>query len=654
MPLTCLGEHTKGSIPIGQNMKGRFSSLALAILMATMSFTTVTIAEDSGRQAADVDCTGYTFEDLFEYNNAIFMFEILDDWATSDLYANSWVNESRAAVVRDNLDGLFEGLEAYGGNNDWISTDERDAVREVGAKCIADMYTRIGIREGIPHRGGVDWNDVQFVEEGIALEEVNLVPSGHPEERSCVGRYPQASADCREVPVTATNNLEISMFVKDGEEYNSRFSKLANSGESNFTVAMNATNVTSANMIFTFPFIEGLRMANWTIEDDGITNLNVGSITEMHLPDGSVRVNLEIGYEKADWPMIRNIFFDMTTEPKVDNDVPVWGDDAPEDNTIIPIIKDGSEVVALSGDTITDWASDNDSWGLDCEFAETGWSSKMSGYDLLVISGSSESGTAECSIVDPYGATNNATHTWRFGQPASFSEPDNLESYNDFVKIESTPSLLVQNLAISLAASQNGGDGPAKEINLGSTPSAVQVALSGMSPGAFMIHVTATSTGMLDWDVMIDLSLVKTNTPPVITVDFDAIDGTQATWSSDQYSFILSGTAIDPDGGGVTLSAIMCGETTTAFGDDPVNWYVSLSIAKCVVLGFTQYDVIITATDSTGGESSVEVSVPDPNEQQEPGKGDTDSTKEESGLPAIGLFATIVSMLGAALLLRRD
>ena len=74
-------------------MKGRFCTILLALLMATMSMTSTTIAEDSGRQMDDdVDCSGYTFEDLFEYDNAVFMFQILDDWASSDLYANSWVN----------------------------------------------------------------------------------------------------------------------------------------------------------------------------------------------------------------------------------------------------------------------------------------------------------------------------------------------------------------------------------------------------------------------------------------------------------------------------------------------------------------------------------------------------------------------------------
>ena len=628
-------------------MKGRFTAFLLAALMTTMSFTIATTAEDSGRQM-DVDCTGYTFEDLFEYNNAVFEFSILDDWATSDLYANSWVNESRAAVVRANMDTLFDGFP--GGNNDWLSTDERDAIREIGPKCIADMYTRIGIREGLPHRGGVDWNDVEFVEEGIGLEEVNLIPDGHPEERTCAGRYALASADCREVPTTATNNLEISMFVKEGETYNSRFNQLPNSGLSDFTVAMNATNVTSATMEFTFPFVDGMRMANWTIEDDGIENLDAGSIAEEHLPDGSVKVILNIGYDKADWPMIRNIFFDMTTTPPAENDVPVWVN-PPEDNTIIPIIKESSEVVAITGETIADWASDDDAWGLDCNFTEDGWSRRMNSEgELLVTSGTSESGTAECSIIDPYGATNNATHTWRFGQPASFSAVAG--TYSDAVEVEAQPSLLVENLAVGLASYQNG-DGPVTNFNLGSSSSIASVSLSGMSPGEFMIHVTASSDGMLDWDIMLDLSLEKENTPPVLTVDTDEFDGSQATWSSDQYSFSLSGTAIDPDGGDVVLSATMCGDTTTSFNKVESNWDVSLSTAKCVAEGKTQFDVVLSATDSAGDSISINVSVADPNDD-DPIIPVDPVAKDEGGLPSIGMFATIISMLGAALLLRRD
>ena len=652
-------------------MKGRFTALLLAVLMATMSMTGTTMAEDSGRQMDDVDCSGYTFEDLFEYDNAVFMFQILDDWASSDLYANSWVNESRASVVRENLDGLFEGFP--GGNNSWISTDERDAVREIGAKCIADMYTRIGIREGIPHRGGVDWNDVEFVEEGIGLEEVDLIPEAHPEERSCAGRYAFASADCQEVPTSATNNLEISMFVKDGETHNSRFNKLPNSGQSDFTVAMNATNVTSATMMFTFPYIDGMRMANWTIQDettssDGtvnvVENLNAGYIEEIFLPDGSVRISMTIGYDKADWPMIRNVFFDMTTSPPETNDNPEWTSNEPEDGTIIPMLITGNdEVVAISGDTMTDWATDNDAWGLDCQFAEQGWSSRMNADgELLVTPGSSQSSDATCHLVDPYGAMSNASHTWKFGEPASFSVPDRIVRqisenwYTDSVNIESEPSLLVQNLALTISASQGGNTGPATTVNLGSTQSNDSISLSGMSPGSFMIHITATSPGMLDWEIELDFEIEKENTPPVVMVNMDQIEGTYATWSSDGYSFSLSGTALDPDGGTVDLTATMCGETTNSFTQNGDSWIVSLSIAKCVAQGLTtQYDVVISATDSVGASSMESVSIPDPYASDNSGS-DTvvDDSEEESGLPSLGMIATIFAMLGAALLLRKD
>lgn len=647
-------------------MKGRISAFLLAALMATMSMTTTTMAEDSGRQMDDIDCSGYTFEDLFEYNNAVFEFQILDDWATSDLFANSWVNESRAAVVRDNLDSLFEGFP--GGDNDWISTDERDAVREIGAKCIADMYTRIGIREGMPHRGGVDWNDVEFVEDGIGLEEVDLIPDGHPEERSCAGRYSLASADCREVPTTATNNLEISMFTKSDETHNTRFNKLANSGESDFTVAMNATNVTSATMVFTFPFVDGMRMANWTIQDettlsDGtinvVENLNAGSIEEIFLPDGSVRVKMTIGYEKADWPMIRNVFFDMTTSPPETNDVPVWTSNEPVDGTIIPILRGegiGNEVVAITDETMADWALDNDAWGLDCEFANGGWSSRMnSDGELLVTTGNTETSDATCHLVDPYGAMSNASHTWRFGQPAVFETVSN-GPYTDSVEIKATNALMVENMALSINAIQGGSSGVATLVNLGSTSTSGSVSLSGISPGDFNIHIVATSPGMLDWHAELDIynCCEKKNTPPVLMVNMDEIEGTYATWSPDQYSFSLSGTAIDPDGGSVQLSAVMCGETQTSFTSNGDNWDVTLSIAQCVADGLTEYNVIISATDSVGAIATADINVPSTFSDGNNDQTITTDDEEESGLPSIGIFATVISMLGAAVLLRRD
>ena len=100
-----------------------------------------------GRQGLSIEdeCKGLKFEDLFDYDFASFIINVGDDWATAEMDAGSFVNGSKSSVVRENLDGLFEGLS--GGANDYISTDERDAVRAIGPKCIGAMDTRLGMRE---------------------------------------------------------------------------------------------------------------------------------------------------------------------------------------------------------------------------------------------------------------------------------------------------------------------------------------------------------------------------------------------------------------------------------------------------------------------------------------------------------------------------
>ena len=61
-----------------------------------------------GRQLGDVDCSNYTFEDLFAYNHALFEMDIHDDWSSTTTLATAWVNDSLAANVRAAMDGLFE------------------------------------------------------------------------------------------------------------------------------------------------------------------------------------------------------------------------------------------------------------------------------------------------------------------------------------------------------------------------------------------------------------------------------------------------------------------------------------------------------------------------------------------------------------------
>ena len=635
------------------------TAIGLIILMIMMTLTPLAeeyqldekeILEASGRQLDDIDCSGYTFEDLFDYNYALFDIGIGDDWATSSMSATAYVNGSNSATVRENLDGLFDG--APGGNNSWISTDEREAVREIGPKCIVDMDTRLGLREGIAHRGGVDWNDFEFVEEGIALDEVDLVPEGHSQERNCQNLL--ASNNCTEVPVSVTDDLQISLFVANGESNNMRFDQLPNQGNSNFTLALNVTNMTNAELMLTFPVLQGLRIANFSMRDDGV-EINSYQPEEIYLPDGRLRISQQVDYDKSLWPTGRNLFIDFTTAAPESNDIPEWTGAAPSDNTIIPIMN-GGEYSTVSGDVISTWASDTNGWNLECTFAEMGWSSRQNqDGDLLVTSPSGTStSTAECSIRDPFGAENNDTLTFTFGQPftatGEITDGENI----DFTV---TPTGLISELSIAAHAHQMQTMGAMRSVSLTNAPMTISLPMDGLRPGSVMVMGNAQNSNMLNFEFMLDFGLEKVSLPPVLEIKVN-FEGKNGTWDASGLKFTLKGEVIDPDGEAVTLSLTLCGSQATDFTKVGKNWEIDVSIATCVQQGITEYDVSISATDESGVVSTLSVNVKDPYANDDTSSetnddGDIESS-ESSGLPSISFMATLaVTLLGAAYASRR-
>ena len=624
--------------------------LTLLLLVSPMALS-ITSADTSAREEdEDVDCSGLTFEDLFAYNYATFAIDILPDWATSEINANSWVNESNAAIVRNNLDGLFEGFEANGGNNDWLSTDEREAVRAIGPKCIEDMDTRIGLKEGVPHRGDADWNDFEFVEEGIALAEGNLVPEGHVDERDCSSRYLGASANCREVPVSATDNLEIAMEVKDGETNNARFNQLPNKGQSNFTLAYNASNVSAARLIFTFPAVQGLRIAESEFRDNGVVTTDIGSIEENYLADGRLQVIIDTDFDRSQWSSIeRLIFVDLTTDSPVNNDVPIWSATAPADNTIIPMFTDKGQYAILDNDVVVTWATDENGWSFNCSFDEEGWSvTRDSSGAMLVNPGSSESGTASCTVIDPLGAESEEAKTLRFGMPATFSGSSG--TYSDSVKITVNPTLLVQNIAVDISAIQGSATGPTSGLSLSSNAASADMSLSGLLPGEFKLSFTASANGMLDWNGEIDLNMDKLGQAPALTLNTN-IDGSSITWVDGGYSFLLSGTYLDPDGEDVTLRATICDQETNNIITLGQAWDTEISIATCSGTD-PPWIVNVTATDASGMTMSFDVEVIPTLDNTETAIV-MESVTDEGLLPSLGMLATIVASLCVALLKKR-
>lgn len=600
----------------------------------------------SGRQGSlDVDCSGYTFEDLFEYDFALFTLDINDDWATGVMDAKAWVNGSKSAIVRDNLDSLFEGTS--GGNDDWISTDEREAVRAIGPKCIADMETRLGIREGPSHRGNVDWNDLEFVEDGIALDEVNLVPEGHEQERDCAGIL--SSNGCKEVPVTVTDDLEIHLLIAENENHNVRFDQLPNQGSSNFTLAMNVTNITDAQLVMTFPVQQGLRVSDLGFFDDGVANEDLVAPVSEFLPDGRLRVVADVDYPIGSYPMVRELFVDFTTMAPFTNDAPVWSPTAPADGTIIPIGTTYGEMLATSDADM--WVVDESGWGLQCVFTDAGWNVRMDEIADLYVTANGASAVGQCMGVDAFGAETEEHRNYTFGKIMDASAV--LSSSGEVIEFTTTSTGVVTTLTVMAHAHQMAKMGPDTTAVTNANGIMMELSMTGLSPGDVMVMGTATASGMLDYEFMFDFGLEKISKPPAITINTN-LQGEEAEWDINGQKFILSGNVIDPDGEDVQMTLSICGNEATNFDQEQLAWEIQVPIASCIQGDYTSpYTVVIVAEDESGKNANITIQVDDPNADGSDNSGGTTTTDEEgkaegSILPAPGMFATFLIGLVAA------
>ena len=642
----------------------------LMILMGCSPLFTAPVALDSNEQAPadgrqglaiEEECEGLKFEDLFNYDFANFVIDVGDDWAMAEMDASAFVNGSKSAIVRANLDGLFDGLS--GGNNTWLSTDEREAVRAIGPKCIGVMDTRLGIREGIPHRGSPDWNNMSFVEDGIELDEVDLVPANHPEERSCQNFG--STNGCKEVPVSVTDDLQILMFLAAGESNNIRFDQLPNSGDSNFTLALNITNMSYAHLEFNFPLKQGLRMVNYSIKDtstatDGTVtvseNTDLSGPESIYLPDGRLRINQVVTYAASDYPIVRELFIDFTTMAPDTNEAPEWSANAPEDGTVIPMLEQlnlGNEMVTVAGEQTEMWATDESGWGLECTFVESGWSASLDSEGDMIVSKQNTqaaSSDAECYVVDPFGAASIDSRNWTFGQV--FTSSAILSETGDSIEFTMTPTGLVNELSISAHAHQMNAIGQMRTVTLASDASTISLPLDGLSPGAVMVMGQAQSSTMLDLDILLDFGLEKASQPPFISASKN-LDGENATWDASGLTFTLEGEVLDPDGEEVTLSLWICGSETNDFLRVGSSWEIDVNIVSCSLQStpVTAYEIVLTATDESGSITTLSVYVSDPyaNDNSDNNDDETPIVGEEESLSAISMMATLsITLLGAA------
>ncbi|MED5268416.1 MAG: hypothetical protein VYB00_06340, partial [Candidatus Thermoplasmatota archaeon] len=166
-----------------------------------------------GGGSLEEQCGSITFEDIFIYNQAIFEVRINDDWGSAEVDAKAWINWTLADDIREDLDAFLEGIVPSGGDG-WLSTDEIDAMVSIAADCLEYSITRIGIRDGSPHRGGqgVSWMNTTWEDDQTNIGHFNGVPTRHSQSRDCQGFSQEG---CVEVPVIPATERDCDIDINE-------------------------------------------------------------------------------------------------------------------------------------------------------------------------------------------------------------------------------------------------------------------------------------------------------------------------------------------------------------------------------------------------------------------------------------------------------
>ncbi len=596
-----------------------------------------------GRQLQDVNCSGMTFEDLFSYDRAEFDVQVDAAWSGAAITATAYAVDERASAVRTDLDGLFDGFP--GGNDSWISTDEREAVRSVGPACISDMDTRMAFHEGNGVRDRTtNPNVVKFIEDGIALDERNLVPEDHPDYRQCqtIG----TSTSCKEVPVSATQATEIDLLIADGETNNAGFDELENPADEAFSLSIVTTNMTRAGMALTFPLVPGLTLGAWAVLDDGVANTDVPAPVMNRTENGNLVVELELDYPEDAYPMQRELFLDFTTEDLTINDPPEWMSNAPENGTWIAM-PPNAERVDLSASEVALWVTDRHGWSLVCEGSD-GWNiTHTAGAAPTLHRGTTREGQVMCHAVDGYGVVSEDNRSWYGAVPFEWNA-----SLNDDLHavVEITPE---GSTGYTLSANLVQGERTTAPITIPVTSTTVfDHSTQGLRPGGLVWEYRLTGGGWLTSEARINIGLQLPNTPPSLTL-IRGLDGSNGTMNALGTSIIVAGEVIDPEGEAVTLTWRLCGASSSDVRVEGMTWEADVRTIACEQQGVDVYQITVTAEDASGGTSSISFVVDVQEDAPEPVTPDAEE-EEGRGIPGPGAAMGVLCLLAAALRRRSD
>ena len=621
-----------------------------------------------GGGSLEDQCGSITFEDMFEYTKAEFVIDINPSWQSADVRAVAWINASLADDIRVTMDEFMAEIDPNDGGDGWLSTDEREIFRALASECIEHTLTRIGIRDGDYHRGGegVSWKNTSWEEDGVEIQEFNIVPPRHSEIRDCTSAF---GNDCEEIPVTPDENRDCDTEIpsSDGIDecrvqlwLNATMTIPGVADGNQFTLVLNASNMTRSSLEFNFPVTPDLRLDMWeecegrdvSFEEESSipapirgTCLGDGSssYTLEELSDGSLRFTILPDTEIEDWPLGEDLFADFTTQPIPVDDPPAWTGEAPVDGAWFPMPSGGQHVWA-SWDGVSLWFTD--------EGSVTQLDVRCTGASSLQLSeGADRSWWAEvprgspgevtCEAVDSAGQS-SGQRVWNLGVPFSIGTPET--TLSDPHSISITPTSEWPELELELALIQDGQKSSSSSVTF-TEEVMVDLSASNMVPGEVDVWVSIQgSSNVYSMEHVYDIDLVKESSPPMLTVTNSDWDG--AEWS-------MQGQYSDPDGEEVSFSMSIDGSNTGSVSSTGNSWTTPAIDFRLWSGG--EHVVVVEGCDSSGKCSHVSQTVNNTHlfeiEEDTP---PPPSEEEDGGLlPAAGLPMVLVAVVAALMYGRR-
>ena len=621
-----------------------------------------------GGGSLEEQCGSITFEDIFIYNQAIFEVRVNDDWRSAEVDAKAWINWSLSDDIRDDLDAFLEDIVPSGGDG-WLSTDEIDVMVSIAADCLEYSITRIGIRDGSPHRGGegVSWMNTTWEEDQTNIGHFNGVPTRHAQLRDCQGL---SQDGCVEVPVIPASERDCDIEINESlgaDEcrielwLNATMVIEGISDPNDFTIAFNSSNMSNARLDFTFPGMPDLRMDMWEecegrfvgVDEDNpgtdsapIRGSCIGDGTASYElltnDDGSLTYSLESNFSREEWPLGEDVFADFTTSPVPTDEAPTWTQQAPANGTWIPVVGEGANKLS-SWEEIASWFDDESGVSnLDvvCNSGGNEISQSIDGSLWINVDGVTE---VTCEAKDASGKS-SGNRSWHVGVPVSISTPEVILQDQHPLFISHSDSW-DEGVIVRLALTQGGQPSEIQESHKGnSSQQVVNLIPEGIVPGPVNVWVEVL-VGQFSFQHIVDLGIVKESTAPSMTIGLGEFDGRM--WR-------VGGQYSDPDGEPVTFTIEVDDQEIGQIMVSGNSWeseWIDLSVFS---LGIIEVDV--TGCDNSGkcttSSTTVDISLV-MEELLEPETPDVIDEPGDSVLPFSGIPSLAIAISVAILFRRR-